>query len=54
MQLATKDWLAEPFKMKEIHSSLFMDLRYFPPGYVEFDHVLIMRNLEHHWTAVPQ
>ncbi len=49
LRLATKEWRVEALAVKEVHSSYFASADMFPPGSVEFDHALIMRNIEHEW-----
>lgn len=34
-----------------IYSSYFSDETKFPKGTIEFDHALIMRNVEHQWRS---
>ncbi|HUE81726.1 MAG TPA: hypothetical protein VMM84_06375 [Pyrinomonadaceae bacterium] len=53
LRLKTKNWRVEALAVKEVHSSYFASEAMFPPGSVEFDHALIMRNLEHEWHAAP-
>ena len=53
LRLETKNWRVEALAVKEVHSSYFASEAMFPPGSVEFDHALIMRNLEHEWHAAP-
>lgn len=49
MELRTKGWRVEPLQVEEVYSSYFSDTTRFPPGSVEFDCALVMRNLEHEW-----
>lgn len=51
LELATKEWIVQPLAVKRIHSSYFADETRFPKGSVEFDHALIMRNVEHEWHS---
>jgi len=51
IQLLTKVWQVEALKVKKVHSSYFSDPIRFPPGSVEFDCALLMRNLEHEWHS---
>jgi len=51
LKLATKEWLVEPLEVRRIYSSYFSDETKFPKGTVEFDHALIMRNVEHEWHS---
>ncbi len=51
LKLATREWLVEPLEVRRIYSSYFSDETKFPKGTVEFDHALIMRNVEHEWHS---
>ena len=51
LKLETKEWRVEPLDVSEIYSSYFSDKNKFPKGTVEFDHALIMRNIEHEWRS---
>ncbi|HEV7842730.1 MAG TPA: hypothetical protein VGO69_03495, partial [Pyrinomonadaceae bacterium] len=53
VNLRTKQWHVEPLELHEIYSSYFADQQRFPPGTVEFDHALLMRNIEHEWLGAP-
>ena len=50
--LRTKVWSVKSFEVSEVKSSYFDDLQRFPAGSVEFDHALVMRDIEHRWDAV--
>ena len=52
LELVTKEWRVEPLQTSRVHSSYFQDETKFPPGSIEFDHALIMRNLAHEWHSV--
>jgi uncharacterized protein YqjF (DUF2071 family) len=47
--LQTKEWKVEPLALDFVHSSFYADESAFPKGSVEFDHALIMQNIEHEW-----
>jgi hypothetical protein len=51
LRLATKAWQVEPLDVKRIYSSYFSDETRFPKGTIEFDHALIMRNIQHEWHS---
>jgi len=51
--LATKQWRVEALDVAEVSSSYFGNERLFPRGSAEFDHALIMRNIEHEWHSAP-
>lgn len=54
LDLCVPDWRCTPFSVDELRSSHFDDLDRFPPGSVEFDHALLMRDIAHSWHAVPR
>jgi uncharacterized protein YqjF (DUF2071 family) len=49
LKLQTKEWTLQPLDITRVYSSYFSDHTKFPEGAIEFDHALIMRNLEHEW-----
>ena len=49
LELRTQNWSVEPLEVSHMYSSYFGDKTKFPDGAIEFDHALIMRNLEHEW-----
>ena len=51
--LDTPDWSVEPLEVSTVSSSYFDNRDAFPRGSVEFDHALIMRNLQHEWRSAP-
>lgn len=51
--LETKRWHVEALDVREVSSSYFSNESLFPRGSVEFDHALIMRNIEHEWHSAP-
>jgi hypothetical protein len=51
IELRTQGWCVEPLQIDEVHSSYFSDTTRFPPGSVEFDCALMMRNLTHEWHS---
>lgn len=51
LKLETSQWRVEPFDVERIYSSYFSDETKFPRGTIEFDHALIMRNVEHEWHS---
>lgn len=52
--LNTKSWNVEALDVAEASSSFYNDQALFPSGSVEFDHALLMRNIEHEWHPTPQ
>jgi hypothetical protein len=53
LRLETQHWRVEPLAIDEAYSSFFSDEARFPPGSVEFDCALIMRDIPHQWRAEP-
>jgi uncharacterized protein YqjF (DUF2071 family) len=53
MRLATEGWTVRPLAVDEAFSSIFADPGRFPPGSVELDCALVMRDVEHAWHAEP-
>jgi hypothetical protein len=51
LKLETKEWRVEPLQVTRVYSSYFSDQEKFPPGTIEFDHALIMRNVAHEWHS---
>jgi hypothetical protein len=51
LKLETNEWHVEPLRLATAHSSYFSNPAKFPPGSVEFDHALIMRNVAHEWHS---
>jgi len=51
LKLETKEWRVEPLQVSRVFSSYFSDEKNFPVGSIEFDHALIMRNIEHEWHS---
>jgi len=53
LYLLAKSWNVEPLEVQHVHSSFFSDRARFPPGSVEFDCALLMRNIDHEWQSAP-
>ncbi len=51
--LEIKDWKVKPLDIDFVESSFYNDETIFPKGSVEFDHALIMQNIEHEWHSAP-
>jgi len=47
-------WAVHPLAVTHVRSSFFDDGKRFPPGSVEFDHALVMRDIEHVWRGLPE
>lgn len=53
LHLKTFDWKVSPLDILEVRSAFYDDLSAFPEGSIEFDHALLMRDIEHEWQAKP-
>ena len=51
--LETLRWEVEPLQVLAAFVSAFVDEARFPPGSVQFDHALLMRNIAHQWHTAP-
>jgi hypothetical protein len=51
LELATNCWRVEPLEVEAVDSSFFGDTRLFPPGTVEFDSALMMRDVPCNWRS---
>jgi hypothetical protein len=51
LELACAGWQCEPLAVDRVHSSYFEDSQRFPVGTTQFDHALLMRNIEHEWIG---
>ncbi len=51
IELVTPDWDMSPMFISEAYSAYFSNNDLFPPGSVEFDSAMIMRNLQHSWVT---
>ncbi len=51
LELETDNWSVTPLHVLEATSSFFNDKDNFPPGSVELDNALLMRNIHHTWRA---
>lgn len=51
LKLQTSGWRVEPLQVSRIYSSYFSDESKFPKGAIEFDHALIMRDIDHEWHS---
>lgn len=54
MKLFVDKWVVENFKVNAVESSFFSDRNLFPKDSIQYDHTLIMRNIEHSWSLVPE
>ena len=51
LKLQTRNWQVEPLEISSVYSSYFSDEARFPKGTIQFDHALIMRNVQHEWHS---
>lgn len=51
--LETKEWKVDALELGFVYSSFYADESIFPKGSIEFDHTLIMRNIDHEWHSAP-
>jgi Uncharacterized conserved protein (COG2071) len=49
LKLKTLQWRVSALALESVYSSFYADHRHFPDGSVEYDHTLIMRDIEHEW-----
>jgi uncharacterized protein YqjF (DUF2071 family) len=53
VRLETARWQMHALDVLRVRSTFFEDPNRFPPGSIEFDHALIMRNIPHRWHSEP-
>lgn len=53
LELKSFQWKVEILETSRCESSYFSNAEVFPAGSVEFDHVLLMRNILHEWHSRP-
>jgi hypothetical protein len=53
MELGCDCWPAEAFAVSRLRSTFFDDSTRFPPGTVEYDSALVMRDVSHRWRSGP-
>lgn len=53
LHLNTYQWEMKPLEVNHVRSSFFENEEVFPKGSVEFDNALLMTNIEHDWSSVP-
>lgn len=53
IRLVTQTWNLQPLDVEHVRSSWFGDVTRFPPGSVEFDSALVMRDTESRWVPLP-
>lgn len=53
LTLQVDEWKVSPLKVESARSSYFDNPGIFPPGSIELDHALLMRDISHQWHSVP-
>jgi hypothetical protein len=53
LHLNTYRWNIKPLHVSSVRSSFFENETVFPKGSVQFDNALLMTNIEHEWSSVP-
>ena len=51
--LNTYRWEVKPLKVSNVRSSYFENEQMFPKGSVQFDNALLMTDIQHDWSSVP-
>jgi Uncharacterized conserved protein (COG2071) len=51
LELRSFTWQVQPLAVKRVESSFFEDRMLFPPGAVELDCALLMREIDHEWRG---
>lgn len=51
LELHSLDWEVAPLAVDRFESSFFDDAKRFPPGSIQFDCALLMREIRHQWHA---
>lgn len=51
LELYTEEWHMEPLHVDHVESTYFDNPNEFPPGTVEFDSAILMRNIQHEWHS---
>ena len=49
LELRSFGWQVQPLVVEKVESSFFQDEAVFPPGSVDFDSALLMRQIDHEW-----
>jgi hypothetical protein len=51
--LVVGDWRVSPLEVQHVRSAYYDNRSVFPPGSIEFDHALLMRDIVHEWRSEP-
>lgn len=54
LKLQVDDWKVSALKVSHARSSYFDNPKLFPPGSIELDHALLMRDIAHEWHSEPE
>jgi uncharacterized protein YqjF (DUF2071 family) len=49
----SNEWKVQPIRVNRVFCSFFDDKNRFPPGTIEFDHALVMRDIAQVWHLAP-
>lgn len=52
--LEVSGWQVSPLAVQSVRSAYYDNRSVFPPGSIEFDHALLMRDIPHRWHSEPQ
>ncbi len=52
LKLNTYNWEISPLEVQNIKSTYFDDKSRFPEGSIQFDHAVLMLNIEHEWQSM--
>ena len=50
----SRDWAVHPLAVSHVRCSIFEDEALFPRGTAEFDHALVMRDVQAVWKGAPE
>jgi hypothetical protein len=54
LTLKAMRWEVSSLEVSDLESAYFDDAAIFPPGSIEFDHALLMRDIPHEWHSEPE
>ncbi|WP_407404272.1 DUF2071 domain-containing protein [Chryseobacterium sp.] len=54
LQLNAYSWEVQPLEIHRIKSSFFENTSVFPEGSIQLDNAILMQNIEHEWSALPE
>ena len=53
LRLVVPRWKVSPLKVEAVRSAFFDDISLFPKDRIQFDHALLMRDIQHEWHSEP-